>query len=191
MAWNIGMFAHALSEEGVTYDLPLDNTDYIKVSDALEIFPVTVEPAAYNPKIEQPAGPFWTYSDTSAVGTYTAAPKNIEQVRTELKAVAATERYTRESAGVQVDVQGQPVQVGTDRLSRVQFATNAMAGVKWKFDAATWIVLSDNDIADIKTAVADVVAAAFEWEHQINLQIDAAPDLAALDALQITTQPVF
>lgn len=187
--WNKRAFEATLQDDlDIAFTLPSTNDAYLEVSPTVKFFPVTyVEPQQFNPKIQQYAGPFYTFDATSAVGTYNAVDKNIDEVRGNLKGIVAANRYVIECAGLKVTVQGNDVFVYTDRQNRHMYiqqyqfmADNATA--LWKFPEM-WLTLSKAEMGAIVAAGAAHIHAAYAWENSKVVEIDACTTLAALDAV--------
>lgn len=167
-------------------NFPGSISGYVNLGNDLEIFPVTIVQPNLNSKIEQPAGPFLTYSGETCTATYTTVPKNIDVVKNELKAIFAADRYKKEVGGVKVTIQGQEVTALTSREDRsiyLQAAQLGAANKTWKFGGNTWLVLSQADLNTIVTAVLDHVQTSFAEEAAKAAEIDACTTLAQLDAI--------
>lgn len=167
-------------------NFPGSISGYVNLSNDLEIFPVTIVQPSINSKIEQPAGPFFTYSGETCTATYTAVPKNIDVVKNELKAKVADARYTKEVGGIKITLQGKEVTALTGREDRnlyLQAVQLGAANTTWKFNGNVWLTLSLAELGDIVTAVMNHVKAAFEEEATKAAEIDACTTLEQLDAI--------
>lgn len=167
-------------------DLPSDATGYVNLGNNLELFPVTEVRANVKSKIEQPAGPFLTYSGETCTATYTAVPKNIDVVKNELKAIFAANRYKKEVGGVKITLQGKEVTALTGREDRnlyLQAVQLGAANTAWKFNGNVWLTLSLAELGDIVTAVMNHVKTSFEEEAAKAAEIDACTTLEQLDAI--------
>ena len=160
----------AKNDLGLDVNLPSDATGYVNLGNNLELFPVTEVRANVKSKIEQPAGPFLTYSGETCTATYTAVPKNIDVVKNELKAIFAANRYKKEVGGVKVTIQGQEVTALTGREDRnlylQAFQLNA-ADISWKFNNELWLILSLAELGEIVATVMNHIKTSFEEEVAI------------------------
>ena len=176
----------AKNDLGLDVNLPSDATGYVNLGNNLELFPVTEVRANVKSKIEQPAGPFLTYSGETCTATYTAVPKNIDVVKNELKAIFAANRYKKEVGGVKVTIQGQEVTALTGREDRnlylQAFQLNA-ADISWKFNNELWLILSLAELGEIVATVMNHIKTSFEEEVAIITTINNCTTLEQLDAV--------
>lgn len=187
--WNKYFFENALLDDcGITANLQVTNTEFLQISDIVAIYPATiVEPSVFNPKTQQYAGPFWTFSATTATGTYNAIDKPIDHVKGNLKGAIAAERYNIEVAGTKTTINGTEVTVDTSREGRNVFAQQFLLmgtadTVQWKFPEA-WMTLSKDDLGIAVAAGVAHIKAAFAWEATKVAEIEGCSDLATLDAV--------
>lgn len=187
--WNYRIFESSLQDDlDISFSLPRQKTDEepIVISPTVKILPVVFDPEpSYNSKIEFLHGPFWIFSDEFAIGHYIVQNKNIEVVKNELKAKAASIRYTREVGGISVVVQGSSYTILTDRESRSVFAQALQLNadnVSWKFKEG-FLILNISDIQKIVNAVQAHVQSQFMWEANKVAEIDSALTLTALDSI--------
>ncbi len=190
--WNKRSFESTLRDDlDISFILPSSNTGYLEVTPTVKFYPVTmVEPSSFNSKIQQYAGPFYTFDATSAVGTYNAVDKNISEVKNNLKGIVAENRYKIENAGVKTIIQGHEVSVLTNRDSRNMYVQQFMfmddvATVNWKFPEI-WLQISKAEMGAVITACVAHIRAAFDWEGVKSIEIDACTTLAELDAVVLT-----
>lgn len=189
--WNRLMFQECLQEEcGVSYTLPNDNdagTPFV-VSPTVSVLPVVSMPEpAFNSKIQRLDGPYWNLNAQRAQMSFTVGDLPIDAVRNMLKAVVASNRYSAETGGIKVTVQGQEVTVDTARGSRDIFvdAYNSMGDadtINWKFPEG-WMVLTKVELGAIVAAGKQHIQDCFNWEKGKDDEIDAAQTLDALDAI--------
>lgn len=188
--WNRSIFESELADLGSTTILPPNNTDFISISDSIKIYPVSiVSTPAYNTKIEQLSGPFYTFAENSAIAKYEIVPKAIDVVKNELKGLIATARYKKEIAGTTTTIQGVSVNIDTSRTNRniyaQQYSLMAAADtVQWKF-AQTWLTLTKADLKTCALASSNYVQLQFAWESTKILEIDACTTLAELDLINL------
>ena len=179
------------------YIIPPVEQGYIDLGSGFEIFPIVGSSGLENfdPLYEQPVGPFYTYADNQATETYSTQPLEIDNVKNNLKSIAAAERYRREISSVTVTVAGTPVIIFTDRDNRPQY-TNLLATigtntVNWKF-VEGFLPVALADAQNIVNAINSYVQAQFDWEKSIDDAIDAATTVDQLKAISILkpVQPI-
>jgi hypothetical protein len=150
-----------------------------------------------NSKIHSHDGPFWTYhSDTEeyqATANWVKKDKPIVIVKSELKAIAASERWKKESLGVDVTIQGQTVWCDTSRGNRDVFLQKyTLMGendvIGWKFPGDTWLTLTKSELGLIVSTGATYIQGCFDWEANLAATIDACTTLEELDAIEIVPQ---
>ena len=170
---------------------PTEPNSYLNINDNLEIYPVD-DPAipAHDPKYETLAGPFWTFSNNTASGVYTAVQKSIQNIKSEMKQLAADERYKKEVAGAKVTVQGVQITADTSRDGRHLFLQKySLMGdadtVDWKFPE-TWVTITKAELGAVIMAGANHIQAQYDWEKTVSDQIDAASTVAELKTIVIT-----
>lgn len=169
---------------------PIEPNSYLKITNSLEIFPIeSISQPLYDPTYEQLSGPTWTFTNNVANGSYTVVQKDLSIVKSELKNLAASERYKKEIAGVDTIVQGQNVHVDTSRDGRNIFIQKyfMMADtdtVQWKFPS-TWLTLTKADLGLVVAAGATHIESQFVWEQGIVNQIETATTVNELEAIVI------
>lgn len=189
--WRHRFIQSELDDIGVVFTVPpVEPNGHLKITDTVEIFPVS---SLYTPNhdstYEQLSGPFWLFTDTEATGIYSVVQKPLETIKSELKALAAAERYKREVAGAKAIIQDQEVFVDTSRDGRNIFVQKyAMMSdtdtVKWKFPEM-WLTLTKSELGQIIAAGAAYVQSQFDWESGIIIQIDAANFVEQLKQITI------
>lgn len=190
--WNSRMFNSEIEEvTGANPQLlpsdktrvPLNLDNNVQIRECVEVRP------NLNSKIEMYNGPFWSYTSSLGTASYVVIPKPLDLIRSELKSIAAAERYRKEIAGVKTTVQGQEVTVETERGTRDIFVQKYLLmgesdTVQWKFPEC-WLNLTKAELGTIVAAGAAHVQSQFEWEQTIAAQIDAATTAQELDAIVI------
>lgn len=136
-------------------------------------------------------GPLWDLTNDVIVANYEIHDLQIELARNNFKALAAHERYKKEVSGVKVTVQGIEVTCDTSRDGRNIFLQKySLMGENdtsnWKFPQG-WFTLTKSDLGQIVLAGATHIQAAFDWEKDVNDQIDAAQTAEELKAIEIET----
>ena len=192
MRWNQYKFENTILED-CEFDANLPatnpNLDPIKVSDEIYILPIQgTENPEFNPTIEMLHGPFWEFTDSVAIRSYTVQPLPLDAAKTFLKENVSAARWIKENAGVSVTLNGVDYTFGTDRETRAvllnaQASTNS---INWKIDRDTWVTLSPTDIQTVLSTVLAHVQSAFDWEYNKLQAIDACLNLQDLAAINIT-----
>lgn len=189
MRWNRFRFENEIQEEcEFSVTLPDVNNAPIVVSDEIIILPIQGTPTPeFNSKVEFLNGPFWEFTDSVAIMSYSVEPLEINAVKNMLKEQVTTERWNKENAGVQVTLNTISYNFPTDRETRTIFQ-NAILNldtINWKLDRETWIPLTKPDIQTILNTLLNYVQSCFDWEFTKFNEIDACTTLAELDAIVI------
>lgn len=169
---------------------PVEPNKYLKISDSFEIFPIElITQPSYDPLYEQLVGPYWSFDNNVAIGTYTVTSRDINTIKFDLKSLAASERYNKEVAGTKTIIQGQEVSVDTSRDGRNIFVQKYMMmgdaeTVQWKFPEC-WLTLTKSELGEVVAAGAACVESQFVWEQGIVNQIEAATTTDELKAIII------
>lgn len=190
--WNSRMFNSTIEDdtEIITNILPSDvNNVPLDLGNGLKIRACTDVYPTLNPKIQFYNGPFWTFTATTGLASYTVVDKPISLVQQELKAQVATQRWVKEQSGTTAVVHNKTVTVDTARGSRDVFVQQflllaADATVQWKFPEG-WMTVTKADLGICVDAGVAHVRGAFAWEAEIVASVDAALTLAELDAIVI------
>jgi hypothetical protein len=167
---------------------PVEPNEYVKINDALEIYPVTgLEVPVHHSDYQQLAGPFWTFTDV-AHGTYNVVDRPFDVIKNTLKAQVSSERYRKEIAGIKLTIQDTEVSVATDRDSRniytQKLVTMGDDVVQWKFSEA-WLTLNKQELTQMLVDVNSHVQQQFDWESNIINQIDLAETVEQLKEIVI------
>lgn len=192
MRWSRFKFENVILEEcEVDTTLPATNAnlDPITVSDNIKILPIQgTENPEFNPTIEMLHGPFWEFTDTVAIMSYTVQPLPLDAAKAMLKDRVAAERWTKENSGVTVNLNDTDYNFNTDKATR-GVLIHAQAGtdnINWKQDRETWVTLTPADVQTVLSAVLAHVQASFDWEYTKLQAIDACVTHEDLAAINIT-----
>lgn len=184
-------------------DLELDPTSFTLPNNMEDLETATITPTVsilpvnivYNPidsDIEQPAGPFWAFTDTLASAIYNAEPKPIDTVKNELKAIVASQRYTKEISGIEINGS----KILTDRESQAQLngayvslKNNLVTSIDWKTSNGDWVALTLAEIEPMAIAVSTHVQSCFTEEKNKCVEIDLATTLAELKVIAESLKP--
>lgn len=134
----------------------------------------------------------WTLGDTTATPAWIVRPMTNEEttiLRERRKAEATDLRWKREVAGIVIN----GIPVATDDRSktlilgkRAQAQSNPAMVFRWKAASGEWVDLTGAQIIAVADAVADHVQACFDREGELHDSIDAAGDVAAVLAIDLT-----
>jgi len=193
--WNKLMFQEVLLEEcEVEYTLETKNPNNtpIIVDENTSILPVIGLPEpSFNSKIQRLDGPYWNFSDTQAEMYFTAGDLPVDAVKNKLKEVAINNRYTYETRGVKITIQGTEVTVDTARGSRDIFFDAYMSigeseTINWKFPEGFFAV-NKTELGLAVSAGKSHIQNAFDWEMAKTVEIDACTTLAELNVVVLDT----
>ena len=190
--WNAISFQNTLSDDyEINYVLPMQKTDIepIVISDTLRILGASLTYPNYNSKIEYCDGPYWTYENNFATGTFEVKDQPIDFVKSTLKNIVSSNRYNKEISGASANVQNTIVSVDTSRINRNTYvnAYNLMADtdtLNWKFSEG-WLVLTRDEMKLVVDAGANYVNAQFEWELLKTEEINNCTTLEELNAVDL------
>lgn len=134
-------------------------------------------------------GPFWDVSGDVIVANYEVHGLEIGSARNNFRQIAASERYKKEISNAKVTIQGIEVTCDTSRDGRNIFLQKlTLMGdqdtVNWKFPEG-WLTLTKQELESAVQAGTAHIQGAFDWEKQINDQIDAANTSEELHAIVI------
>jgi len=191
--YSVGMISYALINDLEmdigTFTIPSKvGADEVIVLDAnTSVLPARLVYPSLNSKIEQLAGPFWTFSSSEALGTYEVAPKPLDAVKNELKAQAAAVRYTKETSKLSLTVADTAIVVDGSRENKTMFMVSygvlpENGSIAWKFEN-TFLNCTKANIAEIIGAFVAQTQAAFDWEASKVAEIEACTSLEDLNAL--------
>lgn len=190
IAWRHRFIQSELEDLDVDYIVsPTEPNGYLRINDSLEIYPVNLENPVFDALYQQLAGPFWTFDNEVATGTYNVLDRDIAGIKGDLKGVAAGERYRKETSGIKLTVQETEVSVATDRDSRNVYAQKLVSmtdndTVQWKFPQA-WLTLTKQELVTVLNSINAYVQTQFDWEIGIVQQIDDAQDIDTLKNIVI------
>lgn len=193
--WHYLMFMGALEKLGVEFQLPTvaPSSLPLTITDDIKIYKAEYRYPEINPKIQQFDGPFWTFENDKAIGSFIIKNKPIEFVKSDLKKIVAEQRWRKENSGTTLELQGQTVTIFTDRDTRnipfqKYFLMTDDEKVGWKFPE-TWLILSREEVGIMLKTIEKYVETCFIWEAQKNFQIDACVTLDQLDQIDLEIEP--
>jgi hypothetical protein len=190
--WNARSFQSTLSDDyEINYVFPQQKTDLdpILINDTLRVLPASLTYPEYNPKIEYCDGPYWTYDNNFAAGTFEVKDQPIDLIKSALKEIVAANRYNKEIAGTKTTIQDLEVFIDTSRTNRNTYvnAYNLMADtdtLNWKFSEG-WLVLTREEMKLVVDVGANYVNTQFEWEASKVQEIDNCTTLEELNAVDL------
>lgn len=193
--WNRPMFEGALNKLKIQALLPRRDPQELPIEIDADTYitnaAIVIPP--HNEKIETYHGPYWNFENKDlAIGTYEIKEKQLGSIRELLRNDAAAERYRREVAGTNTEIQGTTVTLDTSRDGRNIFLQKyTLMGdadtVNWKFPEG-WLTLTKSELGSIVVAGATHIQSAFDWEKAKFEEIEAAGTAALLDAIIIVEQ---
>jgi hypothetical protein len=180
MRWNRAIFQGALEKQKIVVGLPRvapETLPFIINEDA-RIALVEEQRPQLNPLVEYYYGPLWDLSGDKAIANYEVHDTPIESARNNLKAIASEERWKKEEAGTSTTIQDIKLTLDTSREGRNIFLQkyslmNYNDTVNWKFPEG-WLVLTKPELGQLITVGAAYIQSCFDWEKDIDLQIDSA-----------------
>lgn len=201
--WSATMFNRYLEECQLPYRVPLgyesdeplivSSIDNIKI---LRVFEGSREP--YNPKIEQPAGPFYEFVDNRVVANYGKAPKYISQVQNELKTRINEKRVLMEKTGFLYEFPDGPgvIQTRDDTdIRNVQSVTTTalilrseginLQVIPFRDEGDVTHMLTPQQTIAMGLAVQEFIAGVYKWAWDKKAEIDACSTLEELDAVDL------
>lgn len=192
MNWRPAFFKSCLRDDlDIVYSVPLenDNQSKITINETVSIIPVTNlgTTEEYNSKIQFPQGPYYNFYDDYAEMYYIPENKNIDIVKSELKAQVAANRYQYEIKGVTTTLQNQEVYIWTNREDRSMYLQAYQLGtnnVGWKF-GNVFLTLSNAELGQIVAVCMGHVQAVFDWEGAVVATIGAATTLSELSTISV------
>lgn len=134
-------------------------------------------------------GPLWDLTGDVIIANYEIRDQELDFSRNNFRAVAAFERYKKEISNVKTTIQGKEVTLDTSRDGRAIFLQrySLMSDnevVNWKFPEG-WLQLTKSELGSAVQAGLTHIQSAFDWEKDINDQIDAANTAEELHAIEI------
>jgi hypothetical protein len=187
--WNQRLFQMVLQDDhNINMELPYYNSEVFVINDVLKIVPVDeVNIPEYNAIIHEVAGYTLMVKDNSVSMTYNIVDKSISTVKEQLKTRVAETRYNKEISGTYLNINGVDIKLYTDRASRNLYTQALQLGEfnkTWKF-GDVWLVLNQEQLVHVVTAIANHVQSAYDWEKSIVDAIDAANDLSILSTINV------
>ena len=172
----------------IEYSVPATEQGYIDIGEGFEIFPVELTTPSVDYTYQHLAGPVYTYDTNTATGTYTPYDLDIDSVKSNLKAIAAAERYRKQTLGTTVTIAGINFFVQTDKDTINQYISLATSTgnntINYKSPTG-FISVTGEDIQNIANQINDYIQEQFNWELNINNQIDSINDITTLQSLVI------
>ena len=162
------------------------------LASGLSLLPVKQEAVApeYDPDLYQLSGPFYSVDVDGVNASYTVVPLPLEQAKSRLLAKVAALRYEMEVAGTTCVIQGQQVNLLTNREDRNLYLQayqllSDQATQAWKFLPATWVTLTKADLGLVVQTIFAYVQSKYDWEEakaaEINAVTTTVADLASIN----------
>jgi hypothetical protein len=192
MPWRKFFFENIIEEDcEVQVTLPQKNDVPYTVNDEIVILPARYTHEEHNPITQKHNGPFWTITETEAVGNFVAIDKDVEHLKSELKQIVADKRWKKEVGGIKVTINDIEYSVDTSREGRKiyieQLQMNS-SSYDWKFNEG-YVTLSLVDLQNIVQSINEHIQNCFaEERNRINL-IDSKTSLEDLELLHNEFNP--
>jgi len=191
MNWNRAIYESSLEKEGIVINLPRVAPEELPIiiNDDAKIMEVEETRPEINPMVQYYYGPLWDVSGTKAIASYNVVDTPIEFAKGNFKEQAAIVRYQKEVSGAKINIQDIEVKVDTSREGRNVFIQKLSTmgdsdTANWKFPEG-WLTLTKAEFASIIAAGFAHVQSAFDWEKNINDQIEASTTKEELLAIEI------
>jgi hypothetical protein len=186
MPWRKFFFENIIMEDcEVEVTLPQKNDSPYIVNDEIVILPARYTHEEFNPVTQKHNGPFWTISDTEAVGDFVTLDKDVDHVKSELKQLVADKRWTKEVSGIKVSFNDVEYSVDTSRDSRHIYSVSLQMNSElydWKFNEG-YVTLSLSDLQNIVNSINQHVQDCFAEERSRVSMIDSKTTLEDLQSL--------
>ena len=188
--YNAGMFKYILIEEcelqDVVVPFSLEIGEKVIINDEISILPAEFVYPNINSKIEQFAGPFWSFEYDKAIGTFEKADKSIDSVKSDLKVVVSDNRRKYETKDIELQINSTDVVIDASRENKANvIATyNLMqvgSTINFKFKNYVFLECSKEDLGIIVNAFNEQVNSAFNFEYYKIGEIETAISLEELD----------
>lgn len=192
MPWRKFFFENIIEEDcEVQVTLPQKNDVPYTVNSEIVILPARYTHEEHNPITQKHNGPFWTITETEAVGNFVTLDKDVDHVKSELKQLVADKRWQKEVSGIKVTINDIEYSVDTSREGRKiyieQLQMNS-SSYDWKFNEG-YVTLSLVDLQNIVQSINEHVQNCFaEERNRINL-IDSKTSLDDLELLHDEFNP--
>lgn len=167
-------------------ELPLEIDADTKIHAVTEVRP------EFNPMVEYLQGPIWDFTNDVIVANYNVLDIPIENARQNFRDLAALERYKKEEAGTTTTLQDTEIFLDTSREGRNIFLQKYLLMgdedvINWKFPQA-WLSITKEELGFVIFVGSSWIQAAFDWEKDINDQINAAETKEQLLAIEIVEE---
>lgn len=185
--WRYRIIQSELNELEVAFTLPQIEQGYIKISDTLEIFPITQENIPiYDTSFEILSGPFYNYAEKSVELYYNVSALDLTAIKQNLKQRVSTERYRKEISGTSIKINGVEIKLDTTREGRIKYSSMMYAGansINYKYNNE-FILLTTADVENIINSINEHIQKQFNWEKNMFDTIDSST-IDDLKVLQI------
>jgi hypothetical protein len=186
MAWNKVVFENVILEEcEKQIALPYIVSGPVVVDDELTILPATY---TYDTPIKTSQihhGPFWSFTDTEAVGNFIIIDKTIEQFKSEVKQLISNKRWADEVKQLKYEIDGVKYTIDTTREGRNIYQSMLMLNndtYNWKFIEG-YVPISKETLQEIVRLIASQVQTAFDNEMTKFAEVDSCETLSELEVL--------
>lgn len=173
--------------------VPIQFDDVTYLLPAREVYP------EYDARFQKLTPPSWSITKENntpieVVFTYTAVDRSLEEVKNEIKALVAPERWNKENTTVAVTINNEEITVSTSRENRLSLISKSISSegpYNFKFDSGVWLEITKTDLQTIITAIDVKVQEAFDWELAKLQEIDVCTTIQEVYDVEIVPQPVL
>jgi hypothetical protein len=186
MPWRKLFFENIIMEDcEVEVTLPQKNDAPYTVNDEIVILPARYTHEDFNPVTQKHNGPFWTITDTEAVGNFVTLDKDLDHVKSELKQLVADKRWIKEVGGIKVTFNGTEYSVDTSRDGRKVYIEQLQmnsTSYDWKFNEG-YVTLTNSDLQSIVSSINQHLQSCFAEERTRIGDIESKTTLQDLQTL--------
>ncbi len=186
MPWRKFFFENIIEEDcEVQVTLPQKNDGPYTVNSEIVIIPARYTYEDFNPITQKHNGPFWTITETEAVGNFVTLDKDVDHVKSELKQLVADKRWQKEVSGIKVTFNDIEYSVDTSREGRINYSQQLQLNLQtydWKFNEG-YVTLSKTDLQNIVDTINQHVQDSFTEERTRLGIIESKHTLADLEIL--------
>lgn len=190
--WAYSFFKRYLENNNLDYsNLPISDPRESVIDNDWKILKTNIVEPSYNFLFEQLSGPFLTINENDVSGYYNVIDLPVEIVKSNLKAVVASNRYDVEIQGVDFTFSDNTiVNLYTDREDRNVYldAMLVMSDtdvITFKFKNSIFKNVTKTDLQAIVGIGSQYIAEAFGWEGLKVNEIETAESISALKLIEL------
>ena len=179
----------------VPYDEPSIESFPLKLSDDITIYPAEENrEREINPLFEAYHGPTWEFLKEKVIAHYTVVQHNLDTVKENYRKIAANLRYAKEISGTSIKIDEVDYFIKTFRDEKYKYVEKLSAlednqTINWKFGDNNWKTLTKSQILSILRAIDAHVQSSFDYELNLNNQINSAQSIEELMSIEELNKP--